>query len=373
MELKELELHNYRNYNDQKLEFSDKLNIFLGNNAQGKTNLLESIYLLAFTRSHRTYKDKELMQQGMARAKIKAVIKRKNGHLPLEIELTSKGKKTKVNHLEQAKLSNYLGKFNVVLFAPEDLELIKGTPAQRRKFIDMELGQIKPLYVHHLMKYQKFLKQRNHLLKEKKIDEIMLDVLDKELAKHGTYIMQERFKFINELEKLASKMHTQISKQKEKLTLKYSTFLAIDDNLEDNFLESLKEIRKRDIDQQITSKGPHRDDLLMFINGNDVQKYGSQGQQRLTALSLKLSEVELIKRETGEYPVLLLDDVMSELDNDRQLQLMKVIEDKVQTFITTTTLEHLRSKIDFKPRIFEIKNGQAVERDDDFGRKSTNE
>ena len=373
MKLKSLKLTNFRNYAEQKLCFNQNLNVFLGNNAQGKTNLLESIYLLALTRSHRTFKDKELIGPEQDFAKLTAEIENNKGQMMLEVELTSHGKKTKVNHLEQAKLSNYIGKLNVVLFAPEDLELIKGSPMQRRKFIDMELGQIKPLYVYHLNQYQKTLKQRNQLLKMPKPDALFLDVLDEKLAEHGSYLMQERVAFVQKLEQFASQVHSDISQTKEKLTLTYQTVLPIDDQLQANLLKLLQQNRSRDLEQRTTLKGPHRDDLLLFINDRNVQVYGSQGQQRLAALSLKLSEVELICEEIGEYPILLLDDVMSELDNERQMQLMKAIENKVQTFITTTTLKHLKAQMEVQPAIFDVKAGVAKERDENRGRKSENE
>ena len=367
MKLINLQLQNFRNYSEQSVKFSKNLNIFLGNNAQGKTNLLESIYLLAFARSHRAYKDKELIKNGEKMAKIEANLERQTGNVTLELELSAKGKKTKVNHLEQGRLSNYLGRLNVVLFAPEDLNLIKGTPSMRRKFIDMELGQIKPLYLHNLVEYQKVLNQRNYYLKSSHIDSMMLDVFDEQLVNHGVVILRERKQFINQLEKIAQSLHCDISSQRENLTMRYGTFLDLDvsfDEVAAEFKNILQTNRKRDIEQRMTSKGPHRDDLLLEINNLDVKKFGSQGQQRLAALSLKLSEVELIRQEIGEYPILLLDDVMSELDNHRQLQLMKVIENKVQTFITTTTLDHLHIQEELDPDIFYINGGQIEERDD---------
>lgn len=362
MKLKKLKIKNFRNYKDQELNFDQNLNIFLGDNAQGKTNLLESIHLLSLTRSHRTYKDKELILINEDQADLYAEIENKNSKLVLELQISNKGKKTKVNYLNQSKLSDFVGRLNVVLFSPEDLSLIKGSPSVRRKFIDMELGKIKPVYLQYLNEYQKVLKQRNSLLKQQKIDDLVLDIYDEQLANYGSKLIKDRMQFIAKLKKIAVKLHQELSMNQEELMINYKPSVFFDNNIEKMFLDELKANRKKDIENKNTLKGPHRDDLAIYINEKEVQKFGSQGQQRLSTLSLKLSEVELINQEIGEYPILLLDDVMSELDNNRQISLMKLIENKVQTFITTTTLEHLKLNDNLQPAIFDVSNGIVTER-----------
>ncbi|AQP53890.1 DNA replication/repair protein RecF [Vagococcus penaei] len=372
MYLKQISLKNYRNYDELDLPFSKKLTIFLGENAQGKTNLLESIYVLALARSHRSTNDKELIGWGEEFARIEGTVEKKLGPVDLTMIISTKGKKTKINGLEQPRLSDYIGQLNVILFAPEDLSLVKGAPQVRRKFLDMEIGQINPQYLHNLSIYQSVLKQRNQYLKKIAMshtkDTIYLDVLSEQLAQAGGYVLYHRLKFLNKLESWANTIHHKISYGKEVLTVQYKTALEMSQGaespkqLEALLLAALKNNEERDLNQLTTSVGPHRDDLLFFINDKNVQTYGSQGQQRTTALSVKLAEIELINEEIGEYPILLLDDVLSELDDDRQIHLMEFIENKLQTFLTTTSLNHLENKLTIEPEIFHISQG-AIEKD----------
>ena len=344
MWLKHLSIQHFRNYQELEVEFHPGLNIFLGQNAQGKTNILESIYFLALTRSHRTRNDRDLIYFESTDFKVSGQLQRETGPLPLEISLTPKGRITKVNHLKQAKLSNYIGHMNVVLFAPEDLQLIKGSPAGRRKFIDIELGQMKPLYLSDLSQYNHVLKQRNSYLKNsEKIDATFLEVLDSQLASFGSRVIHHRLEFIKKLEAKAKEKHTRLSDNKEDLSIQYqSTVFSEEGNdIEEQFLSMLEKNRQKDIFRKTTSIGPHRDDLAFFINNMNAT-FGSQGQHRSVVLSLKLAEIELMEEITREKPILLLDDVMSELDNYRQLQLLETISNNIQTFITTTTLDHLK-------------------------------
>lgn len=366
MYLTRLHLKNYRNYEEMTLEFPKKITIFLGENAQGKTNLLESIYVLAMTRSHRTSSEQELINWHHSQAYISGMIQRENSRIPLEILLSKKGRKTKINHIEQKRLSSYVGQMNVILFAPEDLALVKGSPQLRRKFIDMELGQINPIYLYDLVQYQSVLKQRNQYLKQladkKQTDQLYLDVLTEQLVDYGSKVLAARLVFIKRLEKWANQLHFKISNQKETLRLQYISTLPLTEshNLEEIkklFFQELTKNRPKEIFKATTFIGPHRDDLQFLINDQNVQTYGSQGQQRTTALSLKLAEIDLMKEETGEYPILLLDDVMSELDDSRQLHLLEAIEDKVQTFLTTTTLDHVKNKMTVEPEIYHVQQG----------------
>ncbi|MFX4002321.1 DNA replication/repair protein RecF [Streptococcus suis] len=362
MWLERLELQHFRNYNQLDIEFHKGLNVFLGENAQGKTNILESIYVLALTRSHRTRIDKDLLQFQEKELSISGLLHRTSGKVPLDIHLTDKGRVTKVNHLKQAKLSNYIGHMNVVLFAPEDLQLIKGAPALRRKFIDVELGQIKPLYLSDLSNYNHVLKQRNTYLKSTdKIDENFLSVLDQQLAEYGSRVIQHRIDFLKKLEEFGNRKVQEISGNREELTIEYQTSIELTDdvNLIDKFLTELEKSRKRDLFKKNTGVGPHRDDVAFFINGMNAH-YASQGQHRSLVLSLKLAEIELMKEVTREYPILLLDDVMSELDNNRQIKLLETITDTIQTFITTTSLDHLH-KLPDSLKIFHIESGKVTE------------
>lgn len=361
MWIQDITLKNYRNYQNLEASFSPSLNIFIGKNAQGKTNLLEAIYFLALTRSHRTRSDKELIHFKEKELIISGQVQRTNGKVPLEIRLSDRGRVTKVNHLKQAKLSDYIGTMTVVLFAPEDLQLIKGAPSLRRKFIDIDLGQIKPVYLSDLSNYNHVLKQRNSYLKSAEtVDKNFLAVLDEQLADYGSRVIEHRFDFISELEKEADQHHFTISNGLEHLKIQYLSSIVFtnQNEIKQNFLVQLSKNHQRDIFKKNTSLGPHRDDLAFSINNMDA-KFGSQGQHRSLILSLKLAEIELIKNVTGNYPILLLDDVMSELDNYRQVKLLEGIKENVQTFVTTTSLEHL-SSLPENVKTFIIENGAII-------------
>ncbi|WP_313892696.1 DNA replication/repair protein RecF [Psychrobacillus sp.] len=366
MYIERLELKDYRNYDSIQLDFSSKINVFIGENAQGKTNLMESLYVLSMAKSHRTTNDKELIRWESDYGKIKGDIQKKYGRLPLELVLSKKGKKAKINHLEQTKLSNYIGQFNVVMFAPEDLYLVKGSPQVRRRFLDMEIGQISPVYLHDLLHFQKLLKQRNSILKQNQsksfIKDVMFEVYTEQYIDAAVKVISKRFQFMDLLQRWAEPIHFGISRGLEKLTVSYHTASGIKadwtENEMKNFLEiKLFENQKRELDRGVTLIGPHRDDLQFFVNDYDVQTYGSQGQQRTTALSLKLAEIELIKKEVGETPVLLLDDVLSELDDYRQSHLLNTIQGEVQTFVTTTSVDGLAHETMKRAQMFHVEQG----------------
>ena len=330
------------------MEFENKVNVILGENAQGKTNVMESIYVLAMAKSHRTSNDKDLIHWEEDYAKIEGRLKKRNGPLALQLVISKKGKKAKSNHLEQRKLSQYVGNMNIVMFAPEDLNLVKGSPQIRRRFIDMEIGQVSPVYLHDLSQYQKILYQRNHYLKQlqtkRQSDMTMLDVLTTQLIEVASSIVLKRFKFLELLQEWAEPIHFGISRGLESLKIQYKASVDVSEETDlskmvEVYEEKFAKIREREVERGVTLAGPHRDDLAFFVNGRDVQTFGSQGQQRTTALSLKLAEIELIQSEIGEYPILLLDDVLSELDDYRQSHLLNTIQGKVQTFVTTTSVE----------------------------------
>ena len=373
MYLEDIELQNYRNYEQTTLTFSPSINVLIGENAQGKTNLIESIYFLAMSRSHRTSRDRELIRWDSDFAKVKGLLKKKSHSVPLEIILSKRGKQAKLNHLEQKKLSDYIGQLNVILFAPEDLSLVKGSPSVRRKFIDMELGQMNKIYLYHLSQFQQVLKQRNQFLKQarfnKKYDTIFLDVLTDQLATEAAQVLHSRFKFVNQLSDLANTVQKDISNEKETLSISYKTSSSADETMTvEEIFNHLKEDYEKNVSQEVdqgtTTVGPHRDDLVFHVNDRNVQTYGSQGQQRTTALSLKLAEIELMRDMTGEYPILLLDDVLSELDDSRQTHLLKSIQNKVQTFITTTSLDGVQMDLLDDPFIFYVDDG-SIEKTDE--------
>ena len=369
MELTSLKLVNYRNYADLKLDFSDGVNVFLGENAQGKTNLLESIYVLALTRSHRTSSDKELIRWHEKEATISGRVKKNISETPLSLHFSNKGKRARVNHLEQSKLSQYIGQLNVILFAPEDLELVKGAQSVRRRFIDMEFGQMNPLYLYNTTQYRRILKERNAYLKRLQMkqttDTVFLDVLTGQLVDVGAQVILARQAFTERLQAAAQPIHAEIANQLEQLTLIYQTSVDFESGdelatVKLAFEQALKKQQAREIMQGSTLVGPHRDDLQFIVNDNDVAIFGSQGQQRTTALAVKLAEIDLMQQETGEYPILLLDDVLSELDANRQTHLLLAIQDKVQTFITSPTLSDVARQLIHTPKIFHVQQGNIT-------------
>ncbi|RDW15255.1 DNA replication/repair protein RecF [Oceanobacillus arenosus] len=369
MHIEQLNLKNYRNYEQLEVSFDDKINVIIGENAQGKTNLMEAIHVLSFTKSHRTTHEKELIQWDKEYAKIEGRVTKRQQSIPLEIIISNKGKKAKLNRLEQRRLSDYIGAVNVVMFAPEDLNLVKGPPQIRRRFIDMELGQIQPTYIYHLGRYQKILKQRNHLLKQMqrgaKQDKVMLQVLTDQLVEHAAVILEKRFAFLKLLRTWAGPIHYEISRGIETLEIQYQATIevleeATNEEIETIYLTKFEEMQTKEIERGTTLIGPHRDDLLFSVNKKDVQTFGSQGQQRTTALSVKLAEIELIHKEIGEYPILLLDDVLSELDDHRQSHLLNTIQGKVQTFVSTTSVDGIHHETLKAASLIRIVNGEIA-------------
>ena len=366
MKIKHLSLQHFRNYETLSLDFNDGLTILTGENAQGKTNLLEAIFLLSLGKSHRTSQDREMIQWGEEYSKIEGTISTNHFEFPLALEINKKGKKAYYNHIEQAKLSQFIGKLNVILFAPEDLQIIKGSPSIRRKFIDSELGQVNPIYLQELLEYQRLLKQRNRYLKEQgysyAFDSVYFEVLTEQLVDRAVKIVQSRLLFKKTIEKLAQTIHLSLSNQKDYLTLDYESSSAKLNyseckTLKEQFMEAFHSIIQQERDRGLTLIGPHRDDLIFYLNEKRASDYGSQGQQRTIVLSLKLAEIEWMYEMTGEYPVLLLDDVLSELDDARQHILMEQIEGKVQTFLTTATIQGLDLSRLNRADIYHIESG----------------
>lgn len=363
MEIKSLKLVNFRNYYQQEISFHKKINIFIGNNAQGKTSLLESIYVLSISKSHKTHKDKEMIKFNESFAKINAFLQKDSDLNELELIISRQGKKAIINGVEKPRISEYIGFFNVVMFAPEDLDIVKGDPVKRRKFLDVEIGQTSNIYLYELSQYNKLLRQRNEYLKQYypgvAFDYAYLDVLTRQLAKFGAQILNKRMQFIEQLNDYASQLHHYISNQLESLVIKYHSSYG-EDTQEESIYELYKKHYNDDLRRGITTLGIHRDDLKFFVNGIDVSRYGSQGQQRTTALAVKLSLIDFIKHATGHYPIVLLDDVLSELDDTRQSQLLDCIKDRVQTFVTTTNISGIKNEIIQKSDLYQIHQGQIT-------------
>lgn len=354
MIIESIELENYRNYGQLHMDFSPGTNLLYGDNAQGKTNILEAVYVCCTTKSHRGSKDREIIQFEKEESHIKLNVKKKD--VPYRIDMHLKKNKPKgvaINGVPIRKASELFGIVNVVFFSPEDLNIIKNGPAERRRFVDMELCQLNRLYVHALIQYNKVIIQRNKLLKELLFHpdyENTLDVWDMQLVQYGSQVIQFRREFVEKLNDIIVKIHRKLSGGKEELTVSYEPNTEIE-NLE----AEVRKNREVDIKLKTTTVGPHRDDLSFIVNGIDIRRFGSQGQQRTAALSLKLAEIELVKYIVKDYPVLLLDDVLSELDGSRQEHLLEGIEN-IQTLITCTGLEDFlnhRFRIDKIYRVVE--------------------
>lgn len=358
MMIESIELENYRNYGQLHMDFSPGTNLLYGDNAQGKTNILEAVYVCCTTKSHRGSKDREIIQFEKEESHIKLNVRKKD--VPYRIDMHLKKNKTKgvaINGIPIRRASELFGIINVVFFSPEDLNIIKNGPAERRRFVDMELCQLNRLYVHALIQYNKVIMQRNKLLKELIFHpdyESTLDVWDMQLVQYGSQVISCRRGFIRELNDMIGGIHGKLTGGKEKLTVSYEP------NTEAEELEAaLKRSREMDVKLKTTTVGPHRDDLSLIVNGIDIRRFGSQGQQRTAALSLKLAEIELVKYIVKDYPVLLLDDVLSELDGSRQEHLLEGIEN-IQTMITCTGLEDFLSRRFRIDKIYRVVEGTVT-------------
>jgi DNA replication and repair protein RecF len=342
MKVKTLTLRDYRNYASLFLEFSPNINIFLGANAQGKTNIIEALYYGAMGRSHRTNTDGDLIRWKTEEASVKIEYDRLEVLNQMQFQF-SREKRRKISANGQSiRLKELIGMINAVLFSPEDLFLIKGAPSGRRHFLDAEISQASPAYYHELAKYTRIVTQRNTLLKkirERKAKPELLDSWDPQLALSASRLVAKRQSAVKKLSMLANLMHRRISKNEESLSVHYEVngLESVTEDLLSWYNDTLREFRQNDILRGSTSVGPHRDDLVLEVNGINLRTFGSQGQQRTGVLALKLAELEFIKSEQGEYPILLLDDVMSELDAKRREQLLLFInQERIQTIITAT-------------------------------------
>lgn len=363
MILKKLTLFNFRNYDNLNLNLNPKLNIFLGKNGMGKTNIIEAIYFLAITKSYRSTVDKKMIMENKTNTKIKGKVEYQN-HLAknLEIVLNEENKRALIDNNEVKTLSKYISNLNVILFSPETIELLRGYPAIRRKFMNIEMGQINAKYIKQLSVYNNLLKLRNEYLKNinnnKVVDEVYFDIITNKLIDNAIYIYQQRNEFIKKLNEYIPGIYKQIDKAKD-VRLKYlipfkdCNSETIKEYLKDKFLKNFK----REVEQGKTIFGPHCDDFLFVFNGRDLKFYGSQGQQRMVLLTLKLAEVKIFKELTKENPILLLDDIFSELDKYKKKNILKYIDNDIQVFITAT---ELRKKNNSPANIYTIDEGKVT-------------
>lgn len=358
MIIKSIELADYRNYDFLTLQFDRGTNILYGDNAQGKTNILEAIFLAATTKSHRGSKDREIISFEKEEGHIRTYLEKEGIETRVDMHLRKSGSKgIAIDGQKIKKAADLLGLCNVVFFSPEDLGIIKNGPGERRRFVDMELCQLDSFYLYNLNHYNKIVEQRNKLLKDMFMNPDLretLSIWDMQLVSFGSKIIERRKLFIRQLNEIIYGIHKKLSGDKEEIIIQYEPDTEIEE-LE----EKLKRNQERDIRAKITSVGPHRDDFSFLAGKTDLRKYGSQGQQRTAALSLKLSEIELVKKITKDNPILLLDDVLSELDSNRQNHLLNSIGE-IQTIITCTGLEEFvnhRFEID---RVYRVSEGTVT-------------
>lgn len=365
MYLQKLRLKNFRNYKFLELEFDEKLNIFIGENGQGKTNILESIFFSFILKSHRTNKTLDLIKFEEQQFDIELLCKRYDlKTINVNVTFDRNRKKTIfTNNIKIQKISDFIGCVKVVMFSPEDLKIVKESSQIRRRFLDMCISQVDKMYLKTIINYNHVLNMKNSLLKSDYIDEKLLDVYDYQISNFSELIINKRFQYLNQLNKFASNMHNSISMFNEELNITYNNLLdedfsnlnsAVD--IKNRIFDILKEKRKLDKLKKISTIGVHKEDFIIFINNKKVSDYSSQGQQRSAIISIKLGIVELIKNLTKEYPILLLDDILSELDKKRREFVVNFIKN-AQTFITNTDLQE---NIQGSYKVFNIYNGKVL-------------
>ena len=376
MKIKSLKLLYFRNYLSTNIDVHPSLNVLVGNNANGKTNIIESIFCLALGKSYRTKSDSECIMFGETATAMSCIVNKNDRELDIMLGINNKGKSAKIAGIKKTKLTDFVGELNVVLFSPEDLQIVKGSPALRREFINREFYQFSRIYHKYYLMYQHLLKQRNSYLKDMRKnpkDEMSLaylETLTSQLAKVALYITKERVSFVQDISKLTYKNMLNISNGQETLKIKYKSSVLDALNIaeindesftEENLTKVMMKKSFDDIMRGSTKIGPQHDDLEFYINDLDAKMYASQGQQRSIVLSLKLAEINFLKEKTGTYPVLLLDDVLSELDKNRQLKLLDAINENVQTFITTPSISDIKEDLLKKAKVFKIEDGNISE------------
>ena len=356
MYISKIKLKNFRNYEEQEINFNKNINILYGDNAQGKTNILEAIFLCAMGKSFRNKKDQELIKFDENNALIETEFNKIDRDGKIKIEIGEK-KIISINGIKAKKLSEILGNINIVIFSPDDINILKNGPSGRRKFLDIMISQLRPLYVYNLNLFLKTLEQRNNYLRQIKFEkksEEMLDIWDEKLAEYAEIVFNYRKEFIEKIINKINNIHKEITNNKEEIKIKYIS----DFTNKEQFLENLKKSREIDILKGFSTKGIHRDDFILSINNKQVNIYGSQGQHRTAILSLKMAELQIVYDEIGEYPILLLDDFMSELDKSRINNFIKKINN-IQVIITCTDIIEIDN---LEKNVFNVKNGKVIKK-----------
>ena len=365
MIIKNIKLVNYRNYNSLNLDFNDKINIIIGNNAQGKTNILESIYVLALTKSYDKAVDKNLIMFNEKFLKINGLVNINSYNKNFEVLINESYKKVKINNNEISKMKDYISKINVILFTPDDINIFKDSPGSRRRLLNIELSQIFSEYVDLYNKYNVILKQRNEYLKSNNINKLYLDIINEKFVDLAISIINYRLNYINEINNYIKDIFYDITNIND-LEIKYITNIEIcedKDIIKDKFLNKLNDNFEREKLYGNSLYGPHRDDFSFFLTNKDLSIYGSQGQLRCAMISYKLSELEIFNKYKKEYPILLLDDVFSELDLNKRNNIIKYLKDDIQTIITTTDIDMIDKQIVSKAKIITIDNGKVIKQE----------
>lgn len=372
MRVSRLNLSGIRNYSEASLNPDIRLNILIGKNAQGKTTLLEALYMLATSRSWRAGKDMELIKWGCDTARVTADVERdQQNNVEIEIGLHREEKKqVKVNTIRQSRLGDLMGQVNIVLIEPHDVEIVRTDPSRRRKFMDIEISQIQPQYCHLIARYRKILDQRNRLLKDihcGRMSRSMLDVWTEQLVSYGANIIERRLHFISNLKKIAAVIHQEITEDNEHLDIAYVSNMELrgdesSDEISARMQEFLIDKREEELGRGMTLAGPQRDDLLFTLNDVDARIYGSQGQQRTIALSLRMAEIDIMEESAGEPPVVLLDDVMTDLDESRRGHVFEMTGGRCQTFITTASSKLFEAEFMSHGSVFHIEDGRISPR-----------
>ncbi len=361
MYINDINIVNFRNYDKLSLKFNKGINIIYGNNGQGKTNLIESLYVLAFTKSHRSYIDNNLIKKNKNNLKVNGNIYINKIKSKLEIQIKDNNKILKMDNNEVKKINEYISKMNIIIFYPDDLELIKNSPNIRRKYLNLELSQLYSNYYVLINEYNKILKIRNdYLKKNSKNDKTYFDIITNYLIDKAIQIYRIRNKFIIKLNNNVTKIYKNLTGL-DNFNIIYKTSIAFD-NYEKDYLKTIlekefKNIYQKEIKYKMTLIGPHRDDLEFYIDNKNIKEYGSQGQQRMAVLALKLAEIDIFKQYKDSYPILLLDDVFSELDKRKKNNLLKYINNDIQVLITTTDLSNISKKLLDKAKLIQIEDG----------------
>ncbi len=369
MKITKLELLNFRNYSNISIKFSDGMNIFIGDNAQGKTNILESIVILALTKSHRIGVNPNIIMFGKKKTKIKGTIKKEKVINKLEVQVDDKDKILKINNTDIKKVASYISNLNVIVFSPDDLDIIKGSPNIRRNLLNIQLSQISKTYLNTYNEYNKILKTRNEYLKilysNSIADKDYLDIITDKLIEKAIIIYQKRYEYLNYINENINLYYNKIVGTGN-LKVIYEPNISIDLYEKEAIRKKMKHIfyknYMKELNYGMTLFGPHRDDFNFILDDNNLKFFGSQGQQKLAVLSYKLSEIPIFNSISGTNPVLLLDDIFSELDIKKRNRLLKIINDNIQSIITTTDLKNINRKYLDNASIFEVKNGKIESR-----------